>query len=170
MSTVGDSWPAATDWALADHVCLALVAEGPTHGWALVKTLAVDGPVGRIWSLSRPLTYRSIERLASAELVDRTETGRRTRLGVSQAGRALSDRWLVTPVDHLRDLRTAFLLKLTLCERAGIDPAPLVARQRDRLAPAIAALTSATPNDAVGLWRQESAIAAERFLTRLMSP
>src|SRR5262249_41228547 len=44
-----------TELSLAEAVCLTLVAREPTHGWAIVKTLAPEGDIGRIWSLSRPL-------------------------------------------------------------------------------------------------------------------
>jgi hypothetical protein len=42
-----------------------------------------------------------------------------------------------------------------------------VERQRDLLRPALDALTSGPPDDPVGLWRQESARAAPRFLDRI---
>lgn len=153
--------------SLADHVCLALVAEGPVHGWAIVKLLAPDGDIGRIWSLSRPLTYRSIERLVADGLIDRTPVGRRAELRVTAAGRRITRRWRSEPVSHLRDLRTEFLLKLRLDERVGASSGELVERQLDELLPVIAALTATPAETAVGLWRQESARAAERFLRRI---
>lgn len=161
------STAARADLSLADHVCLAIIGEGRTHGWAIVKLLAPDGELGHIWSLSRPLTYRSVDRLASAGLVERTDAGRRAELRITPAGRRARAAWLAEPVDHLRDLRTEFLLKVALCDRSGILTDDLVARQRERLAPAIAGLTSAEPSGPVELWRQESARAADRFLERL---
>ncbi len=157
--------------SLADQACLAIVAEAPTHGWAIVKLLAPDGELGRVWSLSRPLTYRSLDRLADAELIDRADAGRRTELRITRRGRATSAAWMGCPVDHLRDLRTEFLLKLVLLERTGADPTKLVVAQRTVLEPAIAALTEAdrdsSPRDVVELWRRESALAARRFLDHL---
>ena len=161
---------AVSPLSLADQACLAIVAERPTHGWAIVKLLAPDGELGRIWSLSRPLTYRALDRLADAGLIERADAGRRTELRVTRRGRATSKRWLERPVDHLRDLRTEFLLKLALLDRAGVDRSQLVFAQRITLAPAIAALTDAhldSATDAVELWRNESALAARRFLDGL---
>lgn len=157
----------ATNLSLADHVCLAIIGEGTTHGWALVKALAPDGELGRIWSLSRPLTYRSIDRLVEAGLVERSHHNRRARLEITTAGRRARRDWLGRPVEHLRDLRIEFLLKLTLCERSGVEVRSLVARQRDALDATIDGLTATPPGDAVGVWRQESAEAARRFLARL---
>jgi len=163
--------PSVDALSLADEVCLAIIGEAPIHGWAIVKLLAPDGGLGRIWSLSRPLTYRSIDRLVDAGLVERTDVGRRAILRVTPAGRRRRRRWLDRPVDHLRELRTVFLLKLALRDRAGLPRGPLVATQRAHLANAIDALTAAPmasgPPDAVDpveLWRRESAFAADRFL------
>ena len=154
----------APELSLADHVCLAIIGEGRTHGWAIVKLLSADGELGRIWTLSRPLTYRSIDRLVEAGMIERTETGRRAQLGITRSGRRRRRVWLDAPVQHLRDLRTEFLLKLTLRQRCGLDCDELLARQRQQLDSAITALIDHEPRDAVDRWRRESAIAAQRFL------
>jgi PadR family transcriptional regulator AphA len=153
--------------SLADQVCLAVVGEGRTHGWAIVKLLAPDGELGRIWSLSRALTYRSIDRLVEFALVERSDAGRRAELRITAAGRRRRAAWLTQPVGHLRDLRTEFLLKLMMCDRSSIDTADLIHSQREQLTPAITALTDRDPGDVVALWRHESAQAAARFLRRL---
>ena len=152
---------------LADAVCLALVAEGPTHGWTLVKLLAPGGEIGRIWSLSRPLTYRSVDKLVAARLVDREPGDRRAMLTATATGRRTSEEWLTTPVEHLRELRTQFLVKLVLLDRVGRDRQALVAAQRAALSDTIASLTAEAPADPVELWRHESARAAARYLERL---
>ena len=59
-----------TQLGLAESVCLTLVASEPRHGWSIVKALAPDGEIGRVWSLSRPLTYRALDALAAAELIE----------------------------------------------------------------------------------------------------
>ena len=153
--------------SLADQVCLAIVGEGRTHGWAIVKLLSPQGELGRIWSLSRALTYRAIDRLVEFGLIERTDAGRRTELRITAAGRRQRHRWLQRPVEHLRDLRTEFLLKLTLCQRSSIDAGALIHTQRVQLTPAIVALTRCDPTDVVALWRHESAQAAARFLQQL---
>jgi DNA-binding PadR family transcriptional regulator len=48
----------ANDW-----VVLALVAERPTHGWALASQFAPGGELGSIRSLSRPVVYHGLDRL-----------------------------------------------------------------------------------------------------------
>lgn len=162
-----------TELGLADLVCLALVCDGHTHGWAVAKELAPDGPLGRIWTLSRPLTYRAIDRLLAAGLLTSTgsEAGRgpsRRLLAPTRAGRRRAGAWLDEPVRHLRHLRTELLLKLDLRARAGMSLAPFVGVQRDALAPVVGALERAdTSGDPVALWRREQARAVRRFLDAL---
>jgi DNA-binding PadR family transcriptional regulator len=165
-----------SDSALAEPVCLALVAEGPTHGWAVARLLAPTGEIGRIWALSRPLTYRALDGLVDAGLVARkgSEPGQgreRTILAVTAKGRRRNRVWLDEPVEHLRDVRTALLVKLELRRRAGLPLAPLLEAQQRHFAPIIGRLVGTEadpevddPTDLVGLWRRESASTVDRFL------
>jgi DNA-binding PadR family transcriptional regulator len=157
---------------LAEAVCLALIAREPVHGWALVRTLAPGGDIGRIWSLSRPLTYRAIDHLVARGLVEPVgeESGagpRRRVLAATARGRRGAREWCATPVAHPRDIRTEFLLKLQFGPDFGLDPRGLAAAQREALAPVLAGLErAAKPPDAdfVDRWRAESARAVRRFL------
>jgi molybdopterin-binding protein len=148
-----------------------LVQQGASHGWAVGTLLAPDGEIGRIWSLTRPLTYRALEQLADKELVRRRgeakASGRdRQLLSATARGRRAADEWLDTPVDHLREVRTDLLLKLALRERAGVEIESLLARQEARFDEQISSLTTGTTApDLVSLWRRESARAVRRFLT-----
>ncbi len=156
--------------SLAESVSLTLIAQGVSHGWALGTALAPDGEVGRIWSLSRPLTYRAVDGLVDKGLVTRRgrAAGRgrdRTLLAATPAGRRRANRWLDAPVEHLRDVRTELLVKLALRQRAGLDSAALLEAQQLAFAAAIDALTARHPDaDVVDLWRRESARSVQRFL------
>ena len=44
---------------LGEWACLGVLYQGPMHGFAIASRLKPDGDIGRVWSLSRPLTYRS---------------------------------------------------------------------------------------------------------------
>jgi PadR family transcriptional regulator AphA len=88
--------------------------------------------------------------------------------GPTDAGRRELDRWLATPVDHLRDVRSALLLKLVVARRLGVDRAPLVAAQRAHVRRSLAALAHRPPaDDPVALWRHHSAAAVAAFLADL---
>jgi DNA-binding PadR family transcriptional regulator len=160
-----------SELSLAEAVCLTLVAREPRHGWSIVKALAPEGEIGRVWSLSRPLTYRALDALAAAELIapKGSEPGAgppRTIWKATPKGRRTSSGWLRRPVAHLRDMRTEFLLKLEL----GAPAAELAHKQLAAFEPVFAGLERAAvaaPADVVARWRVESAQAARRFLDSL---
>ncbi len=160
------------DPALAEWICLALVAEGPTHGWAVAAQLAPDAEIGRIWSLSRPLTYRALEQLQTDGAVEKAGeapgAGRnRQVLVATERGRAAVEEWLDRPVSLPRDVRTEFLAKLELRRRAGLPLAPLARRQQETFAPMFATI-DATDDDFVVRWRREHLVAIQRFLASIV--
>jgi PadR family transcriptional regulator AphA len=161
---------AAGDWAV-----LAVVAEGPTHGFAVAKTLAPDGEIGRVWSLSRPLVYRALDRLVDVGLVEKgpaepSERGpRRTTVVVTVTGKRLVGGWLKEPVEHVRDVRSLLMLKLLFIARSQRDPLPLLEAQRELMLPVAEALESRARSEdgyerTLALWRLESTRAVLRFL------
>ena len=46
---------------LGEWACLGVVAVAPTHGFAVAQRLRPEGDLGRVWSLSRALTYRALD-------------------------------------------------------------------------------------------------------------
>ncbi len=161
----------ADELLLGEWACLGILAQGPAHGFAVAKRLAPDGDVGRIWSISRALTYRALDQLEQRGLVERRGEapgiagGPRRILAPTPAGRRALRRWLREPVEHLREVRAELLLKLRLSADLGVDPAPLLEAQRAVFAPVFAALAAeAPPSDPVAQWRYESSRAVERFL------
>jgi DNA-binding PadR family transcriptional regulator len=164
----------ASNMTLAEHVCLALVAEAPSHGWTVARALEESGPIGRIWTLTRPNTYRTIDLLVGAGLLRRADAepgsgASRVPLHATAAGKRQNDWWLDTPVEHVRDVRTALLLKLTLRARSHREIAEFCRRQRAHLLPKIEAIAtqSQQSTDPVELWRSEQAAAVLRFLDRV---
>ena len=174
---------AESELSLTEWVVLALVSESPTHGFAIAKELQADSDLGRILTVHRPLVYRALDRLRDTGLVETTATEpgdagpNRTVLRATRKGRAWLKRWFSTPVEHVRELRIEFLIKLRLTERLGRDSAALVAAQRDALADKLASLAAdatSSPDaadgsvaDVVDRWRQHNAAAAHAFLTSL---
>jgi PadR family transcriptional regulator AphA len=138
--------------------------------------LAPEGDIGRIWSLSRPLTYRAIDGLVDKGLLSRrgrrAGQGRdRVLLAPTASGRRAAAKWLDTPVQHLRDVRTELLVKLALRDRAGLDSQALLNAQQLLFEPVIDALTSTDDgDDLVDVWRRESARAVRRFLEQALNP
>ncbi len=164
--------------SITDWVVLGLVAEAPTHGWPIVRELRADGPIGRVWTVPRPIVYRSLSTLTDVGYIEpwgETEPSRgpqRTIVRVTRAGRAALRRWLETPVEHVRDVRTELLVKLALLARAGHEPQLLVERQIAHLAPVVDAVSARPKGEGFDLvlarWRREQALAVDRFLRSLV--
>jgi PadR family transcriptional regulator AphA len=157
------------EWAV-----LALLCERPAHGYAIAATMAPDGDVGEIWSLSEQLTYktlRTLQRLRYVE-VSAVKSGngapRRTELAATADAKRMVSRWLRTPERHIRDLRPNLLLKLYLLDRRGRSPLPLLEAQRTQLAQTIVRLeadgTESEPTALLNRWRLTMAAAAKTFV------
>lgn len=160
---------------------LGAVAEGPTHGFAVAQLLQPDGALGQIWTVPRPLVYQMLKKLLELGLVgeramERSARGpARTIIGVTPAGRRALRRWLNTPVDHVRDVRSLLLLKLALIYRSDGGWAALVDAQREKLAPLLETLET-TRSQTEGFervvieWRLASCRASLDFLDKIGSP
>lgn len=164
---------------LGEWACLGIVYPAPTHGFAIAARLKPSGDIGRVWSLSRALTYRSLDQLTTRGYIEPVGEepgiagGTRTILAATRTGRAQLRKWLATPVVHLRDLRSELLLKLIVAEVCGIDITDMLHAQHahiTELAAAIATLIERDPSDVVARWRRESSLAALHFLDSLNHP
>jgi DNA-binding PadR family transcriptional regulator len=164
--------------SLTEGLVLCLVSEGPTYGLILARLLGPDGTLGQIWSVPKGVVYYTLRQLELLGLIrmtpeQRTGSGRsRSFCEITPAGRAAADAWLRLPVDHVRDVRSEFLVKLALNDRTGSDSRPLVRAQLARLAPAAIALedrlgTATGFERTMVLWRHEAMTVTMQFLTAL---
>jgi len=161
--------------SLTEYAVLGLLADGPTHGFAVSKALEPDTEVGRVLTVRRPLVYRALDRLVDSGLAElaHTEPGaagpNRVIHRVTPPGKRRLDWWLGSPVSHVRDMRIEFQLKLALLQRLGRSPLKLVVAQRETLDPTLAALDvpSSATVDHLELWRRYNAAAAAFYLERL---
>jgi len=167
--------PSRSSTQLPDSVCgasLVLVSQGVGHGYDLARHFAPDGSLGAVLTHSRPVVYRAIKQLESMGLVTSSEAvGVRGQLKwtltCTGAGRRAAREWLTNPVEHLRDMRSDFLVRVLLLQRAGEDTREFVRIQRAALETRTNHILANTNRDAVSLWRREQARAALRFLDEL---
>ena len=168
---------ALPELSLSDWAVLAAVAEGETHGWPVVRALRADGTLGQVWTVGRAVVYRSLSTLLGLGLIEERGEApgargpQRTIVRATRSGHATLRRWLATPVAHVRDVRTEFLLKLSVLDRAGRSPQVLIERQVEQLTPLLRAVTQRPSGEGFDLvlarWRREQALAVERFLRSL---
>ena len=170
-----------SDLSPGEWAVLALVAEGPTHGWAVARALSPDGEIGAAWTFPRALVYRALDTLLAAGLIeengveDGTRGPRRTIVGSTRPGRDRVQRWLSEPVAHVRDARSLLLLKLVFTRRAGREARPLLLAQQAALIAieeALASRLAAASGDTERLlaaFRLETTRAVVRFVDELLS-
>jgi PadR family transcriptional regulator AphA len=159
----------------AEWSALGLVVEGAVHGYDVARELGVDGALGTVWTVPRPLVYRALQQLEADGYIraahhERSPSGpRRTVLEATPAGRRALTRWLRSPVEHVRDVRSVLLLKLALLDRRNGDPGALIEAQRRVIEELLAGLEERRRgaegfDQVVAAWRIESARAVLRFL------
>ncbi len=154
---------------LPAQASLALVSLGVEHGYGLARHFESTSEVGEVLTLSRPVVYRSLKTLEASGFVTATETtgGRgqlKRLLRCTPRGEQYAAEWMGAPVTHIRDMRSALLLKLVISDLYGLDVTRLIERQRATLRPIVDALLAEGNRDAVSLWRREQARSALRFL------
>jgi PadR family transcriptional regulator AphA len=165
---------------LAEWAVLGALGKRHSHGFALVKALAPQGHFGRIWSVPTPVVYRAINNLRAAGLIETVgaepsdEGPTRTLIGLTADGKRQLDRWLATPVEHMREVRTQLLLKLAVLADLNRKPDRLATAQLKRFAPVLAALEARAVAEAgfdatLAEWRVESARSTIRFLQGLVA-
>jgi tRNA (adenine37-N6)-methyltransferase len=171
--------PPRAEPSLSEWAALGLLCEQARHGWAIAKELAPGSEVGRIHSCTRSLTYRALAQLREAGLVEGRGTSTsdagpaRTTLAATRRGRTAFARWRGAAVEHVRDLRSALMLKLLFHERAGLDPTALLREQAAVLVRTERALErQATDGDGfertLTLWRLSAARGAASFVESLL--
>jgi len=166
--------------SLTDWVVLAVIAEEPRHGFSVARELAPELPIGQVWTVRRPLVYRSLEHLAADGSIEasRTEPGtqgpHRTVYRATRAGKTRLSRWLDEPVGHPRDVRSELLVKFVLRARRNEPLTPLAVRQLAMFAPvadglARAARRATGADRVVARWRLESMRAITRTLEAIVA-
>ncbi len=161
--------------SVTEYAVLGVLAEGQSHGFAIARELGPAGEVGRLYTVRRPLVYRALDRLvdvgcAEPVVTEKGDAGpNRVIHRVTPKGRRMLKSWLERPVDHVRDLRIEFLLKLALLRRSGKSPLELIRAQKTVLDPKLTALDDPGVDnlDHVELWRRHNAAAAAAYLEDL---
>ena len=170
--------PEERSLSLAEWLVLCLICEEPRHGFAIARLLDSDGSLGQVWRVPKPVIYRSLQRLERLGMVRIAEQQAsnqgpvRSLVDATPVGRDAASAWLIKPVSHNRDVRSELLVKLALLDRAGRDPQPLLAAQRELLSPVVDALRDRLGavsgfERTLALWRYETVSATVRFLDAL---
>lgn len=119
----------------AEYAILGGLAEGPAHGYDLYQQLSQE--LAPVWNLGQSQVYGLLKRLAEDGLVEHERVDQASRpakniFRLAPLGRGALEKWAVTPVDHVRQLRLEFLAKLHFAGRLSSQArAELVAAQKE---------------------------------------
>jgi DNA-binding PadR family transcriptional regulator len=103
---------------------LGLLAQQPGSGYDLLKTF--EKSMANVWPATQSQLYGELNKLADAGLIEVTDIGPRGRkeYGITPAGRAELQRWVMSPEDD-PPFRTASLLRVFLLGEIEPDSRPL---------------------------------------------
>lgn len=107
-----------------EFALLGLLRRRSMHGYEMARELESEG-LTEVCPVEQSLLYAYLRNLEERELVEWEEQrvgGRppRKHYRLTESGQETVDRWLREPVERLRDVRLALLLKLHLLE--SLDP------------------------------------------------
>ena len=108
------------------HALLALLSEGPKHGFQLAQEFAAG--TGEMWPLNTGQVYTTLQRLERDGLVESegAETGTQNAYRITETGRAELDSWLRLPPDTTHPPRDELVIKVLVALRLpGVDAAEL---------------------------------------------
>ncbi len=102
----------ATEYAL-----LGLLMNGPSHGYDLTHEFAEDTELGKVCRLEMSMLYGLLKKLEREGLISGkdeavSENKSRRIVEITGTGRSEFEAWLAEPVQHNRDIRFSFLVKL----------------------------------------------------------
>lgn len=100
---------------------LGFFLEKPNYGYEVYKYLSTDTSFFQVWHLKRSQFYSYLEKLFVEKYLSHAfEEGQqypdRRIFSITQVGKKTLKGWVVTPVEHGREMRQDFLVKLFICQ------------------------------------------------------
>ncbi len=122
---------------LPDHTILGLIAAQPKHGYDLLAHFQAQDELGHVWTMSQSQLYNVLKRLERKGLIqgEKRESSMaptRTEYKITPTGYKKLEEWLYDrqPPASIRRIRVEFLSKLHICSLLGLDPSPIIEKQR----------------------------------------
>jgi PadR family transcriptional regulator AphA len=120
-----------------EHALLGVLAtteSGTGHGYDLARSFAPGSPLGSVLHLEAGMIYhhvKKLEKLGWLRVISDggRRPGRRT-VAITDEGREELRRWLAEPVQHTREIRLEFLVKLYLALRLDEATARRLVREQ----------------------------------------
>lgn len=109
-----------------EYALLGFFQQQPLHGYEVYQRLQTSEAIGLVWRIKQPHFYALLARLEQDGLITGEQMAQETRppkrlLHLTEAGQAIFEAWIQTPVAHGRELRLDFLAKLFWAQQRGGD-------------------------------------------------
>lgn len=135
---------ASTQGMTAEHALLGVLAssEGGTgHGYDLARFFTPGSPLGSVLHLESGMVYHHVKKLERLGWVRSISDGgrrpgRRT-VAITDEGTEELRRWLAEPVQHTREVRLEFLVKLYLALHLDLATARRLVREQSAVLAAV---------------------------------
>jgi len=107
-----------------EYILLGLVAQGPAHGYDLHKQIATLDGLSAIWHVKQSQLYALLEKLEGMGYLRAVSApgvayALRKQYHLTENGRQVFDAWMVSPVQHAREMRQGFLARLYFARLSG---------------------------------------------------
>jgi PadR family transcriptional regulator AphA len=109
----------------AEHAILGLLDldDGSGHGYDLARNFADGQPLANVLRLESGMLYHHLKKMERNGWVESTTEQQSARPArqvyrLTESGRAELQRWLAEPVQHTREIRLEFLVKLYFARRS----------------------------------------------------
>ena len=122
-----------------EYVLLGMIAQQPRHGYELHKGLSTLEGLGLIWRVKQAQLYAILDKLEaqghiSARLIMTESHPPRKEYHLTGSGHKVFKKWMLSPVEHGRELRQDFLAKFYFARLQGEETARSVLEaQRETL-------------------------------------
>jgi len=105
---------------------LGFLVTGAKHGYELHKEISDPVGIGGVWHVKIGKMYSMLKKLEKQGLIKAIsgQDGNRppkTTYFLTKHGKSTFDDWMITPINHGRDLRILFLLKIYLMRKDEIN-------------------------------------------------
>jgi DNA-binding PadR family transcriptional regulator len=107
-----------------EYILLGLVAQGPVHGYDLHKKLATLDGLSSIWHVKQSQLYALLDKLETLGFLQAIPTtgaayALRKQYHITETGRQAFADWMLSPVQHGREMRQDFLARLYFARLTG---------------------------------------------------
>jgi PadR family transcriptional regulator AphA len=111
-----------------EYVLLGMLTQQPRHGYELHKELSNLEGLGLVWRIKQAQLYALLDKLEnqgylSPRMITTESHPPRKEYHLTQAGNKVFEAWMLSPVEHGREIRQDFLAKFFFARLYGEETA-----------------------------------------------